>query len=351
VDRSLISTESDCSIVELSLRPGTLIGGRYRLVRELGAGSTGVVYAATQLSVDRLVALKLLAPDRVADEVLNLEQRFCREVRLVSMLEHPNIVRVFDFGSDERTGIPFLAMEYVRGRSLKDHLSRRGPLDELRAVKILVQIARALTEAEARSIVHRDLKPENIMIVDLPDGERHVKVLDFGMAKLRGETLSCGSLTASGALVGTPLYMSPEQIRSEPVDIRSDLYALGCLLHEMLTGSPPFRGTSLVELVRMHLEQPAPELPEVLASGAVPSHGLRALHRLLLAKDRRDRPANALSVADILGSLAHPLEEDRTRLVHKRRISAVKRPDETMSALALLAAMLAILVSLLRARY
>lgn len=285
--------------------------GRYRIERMLGAGGMGTVYAATQVAVQRTVALKVLSGDLTAD---NVElRRFYREARLASQLRHPNVVAILDFGIDEASNTPYIAMEYVEGRSLASILRAEGPLGEVRTARLLEQVARALVAAHGAGLVHRDLKPDNIMVSVLPDGLEHVTVLDFGIAKsVSQEVATSGQLTNSGVVVGTPRYMSPEQVGARAVDGRSDLYSLGIILHEMLAGQPPFGGDQLVALMIAHVSAPRPPYP-ALVDGAAPRPAMVALHRSLLAIDVDARPRDAQTVAFTLRAIAEGFEAEPSR--------------------------------------
>ncbi len=223
-----------------AIRPGTTIGGFY-IERKLGAGAMGEVYLATQLTIEREVALKVLPPALVQDP--GSLERFLREVRLAGSLEHPNIVAVHAAGEDQ--GVYYLAMSFVRGVSLQDHLDKDGPLPEKRALEITRKIADALAYAWNRHrLVHRDVKPANIMIDE--DGEP--KLLDLGLAKRTAVDIG---MTAAGLVVGTPSFMSPEQADpAREVDFRSDMYSLGATLYTLVTGKRPFPGKTAQEVLR-----------------------------------------------------------------------------------------------------
>ena len=208
--------------------PGTLIG-RYEIVRRLGRGGMGSVYLARHRDLDRSVALKVLR-ESVDDQMLR--ERFAREARSVARLDHPNIVRVYDFGYHDEQ--PYLAMEYVPGDTLADRLRPRAPLPVADVLRWMEQLCAALEHAHASNIVHRDVKPPNLIIS--PDGV--LKVLDFGIARMAGSTL-----TDAGLMVGTLNYMSPEQIEGRPVDHRTDIFSAGLVLYEALTGRQAFPGT------------------------------------------------------------------------------------------------------------
>jgi serine/threonine-protein kinase len=283
---------------EASLRPGMVIGGRHRIERELGQGGMGGLFVASQLGMDRRVVVKAIAEDGTLPRRQAL-QRIYREALAISKLSHPNVVRVFELGVDGPTQIPFIVMELVEGRTLRQIIDADGPLGEPRAAALFVQIARGLMEAHKHGILHRDLKPTNIMVTLLDDGVEHARILDFGIARLvHGERL-----TAPGKVVGTPSYMSPEQILEGPQDFRTDLYGLGCILHTALTGGPPFTGKDIPEVLAAQLRSEPPPLPPALSDGRPPSDGLRALHRRLLAKSRLDRPESTLDVVRAFATL------------------------------------------------
>jgi serine/threonine-protein kinase len=231
---------------------GMVIAERYRIVEGIGRGGMGVVYRAEHARIGKLMALKLLTGElsRDAQQVA----RFKREALLASKLSHPNTVQVFDFGSSDT--LVYLAMEFLRGEDLSKVIRREGPLSAERTAKIVIQICSSLAEAHDKGIVHRDLKPENIIIVKGQHGEDIVKVLDFGLAKLR-DAPELSDVTTRGAIVGTPYYMSPEQIRGETVGPAGDVYSLGALMYACLTGSVVFDAPSPMSVLTLHLtEQP-----------------------------------------------------------------------------------------------
>ena len=217
--------------------------GRYRILEELGRGGMGEVYLAEDTTLGRKVALKFLPSEMRNDETAR--QRFLREARSAAALDHPFICHIHETGESE--GLAFIAMERVTGQTLQDKLAD-GPVGVAEALRIGTEVAEALEEAHRSDIVHRDLKPSNIMLTS----GGHVKVMDFGLAKQvavgeesQADTLT--KLTSEGSTLGTVPYMSPEQLQGKPVDTRSDLFSLGILLHEILTGSHPFRKTMKVQ--------------------------------------------------------------------------------------------------------
>lgn len=236
---------------------GREIAGRYRIKSKLGEGGMGAVFKAEQISLKRVVALKLLKPELVTSQPLL--RRFNAEAEAVAKLSHPNTVGIYDFGQD-RDGTLFIAMEFVEGVSLRSALIKEGPFSALRSLHIAGQIAASLSDAHAVGIIHRDLKPDNIMLQERGRQRDTVRVLDFGIAKLRDDSrMTQQSMTQAGDVLGTPQYMSPEQIRGEEIDGRADVYSLGAILYEMLTGRMVFDAPSLVALLSKHLlDQPEP---------------------------------------------------------------------------------------------
>ena len=235
--------------------PDSLIGrtlGTYQIQREIGRGGMGVVYLAHEQSLQRAVAAKVLAPHLAQDEAY--VARFVREARAVAQLDHPNIVTVHSVG--EQDGLYYIAMQYVKGRSLAQLIREKGPLDWRRALDITRQAAEALAEAHKQGIIHRDIKPDNIMV----DETGRVRVMDFGLARAMAASTK---LTADGAQLGTPMYMSPEQINGDPVDTRTDIYSLGVTLFEMLTGRPPFQADTPMALMFQITQKPLPNVRQL----------------------------------------------------------------------------------------
>ncbi|HYK42624.1 MAG TPA: serine/threonine-protein kinase [Thermoanaerobaculia bacterium] len=232
--------------------------GAYDVLEELGSGGMGKVYRAKNVMLERIVALKTLTPLLSSDE--GFVQRFLKEARVAARLNHPNIVQIYDFGCVE--GIHYLAMEYVDGESLRAIL-KRGRFSERDAILVIRQAVRALGVAHAIGIVHRDVKPDNLMLTSR--GE--LKLVDLGIAKRLDEDGQ--GLTATGQAVGTPHYISPEQIRGlKDIDARSDIYSLGATFYHLVTGQAPYKGTSGALVMSMHLTAP---LPDPRASAAAPS--------------------------------------------------------------------------------
>jgi serine/threonine-protein kinase len=269
---------------------GTLLSGRYRLDSKVGAGGMSTVYKAFDTKLERPVAIKLLHREVQADSQ-NLE-RFRREARAVAQLSHPHIVTVIDTAEDDNR--PYIVFEYVEGETLKQCIHRNGKLDIVEALAYAIEIARALGAAHARGIVHRDVKPQNVLI----DSEGSAKVTDFGIAR----TLEEDGLTADGRVLGTTDYVSPEQAMGQDVNGQSDLYSLGIVLFEMLTGKVPFKGDNQVAVAMKHVREALPDVrrarPEVSAATAAVLD--RATH-----KDPRKRyPDDAEFIADLEDALS-----------------------------------------------
>jgi tRNA A-37 threonylcarbamoyl transferase component Bud32 len=279
---------------------GREIAGRYRMLAKLGEGGMGTVFRAEQISLKRTVAVKLLRPDVLGNQMLL--RRFNAEAEAVAKLNHPNTVNIYDFGQDT-DGTLFIAMELIEGRSLRAVIQREAPLPPRRALAIAVQVAASLSDAHARSIVHRDLKPDNVMLQDRGRERDVARVLDFGIAKLRDDTRATQlAMTQQGDMLGTPQYMAPEQIRAEAIDGRTDIYALGCLLYEMVTGRLPYEAPTILAMLSKHLlERPVPP------SQRRPELGLpAALDQLILgamAKSPGERPATMELFSEQLAGL------------------------------------------------
>ncbi|MGO9905353.1 MAG: protein kinase domain-containing protein [Solirubrobacteraceae bacterium] len=238
------------------LERGTELGG-YRIEEQIGAGGMGIVYRVTNVALNRIYALKVLAPELAEDE--QFRGRFQREMRIAASLDHPNVVRIHYAGEQE--GFLFLAMDYIHGEDLRRLILRDGALDPGRAVELLSQIASALDAAHSKGLVHRDIKPGNVLLT-IRDGEERAYLTDFGLAK-RSDTLA--ELTVTGSVVGTADYMSPEQVTGDPADARSDIYSLGCVFFQMLTGKVPYEREKTLATMFAHVHDPLPPLESPLA--------------------------------------------------------------------------------------
>lgn len=256
---------------------GRTLEGKYRIDAVLGEGGMGTVYRATRLLIGDTVALKILHSDTMRDP--SAIERFRREAQAAARLKHPNVVAIHDFGVGADDTV-YLVMEFADGEDLRALIDRFGRLSPAVASELMDQLCSALDEAHQRNIVHRDLKPENILIRSSPGGYR-IKILDFGIAKLRDLSTTSGGLTQAGTVVGTPFYMSPEQCRGREVDPRSDIYALGVILYEMLTGSVPFEAKHSAEVVAQHVSElpTPPTMRNPAIPPAVEAVVLRALQK------------------------------------------------------------------------
>jgi serine/threonine-protein kinase len=271
-------------------RVGTLLHDRYRVLERLTAGSMGVVYRAERVKLNRKVAIKVLHESYATTE--DGMRRFEVEARAMSRLSHPNCVTVIDFGLDQ--GAPYLVMDFVTGRTLRQVIAEEGRLAPGRAVDTVRQILAGLGHAHAQGIIHRDVKPENIVITVVEGQGEQVRILDFGLAKLRDE-----KTVTTGVAVGTPGYMSPEQTVGEIVDERADIYAVGIILYELLVGRKPFRADTPFEIMRMHRQVPPAPLAHAAADLTF-SPALEAVVQRALAKSPGERFSSAAQFADAL---------------------------------------------------
>jgi len=298
------SPESESASPEGGSRIGSIVSGRYKIQQLLGEGGMGAVYLAEHTHMKKRVALKLLHPEMSSNA--EVSARFEREAMAAAHIEHPNVAAATDFGKTE-DGAFFLVLEYVEGESLRDVVGA-GPLAPFRAIRIARQIALALERAHDAGIVHRDLKPENVMLVRRGDDPDFVKVLDFGIAKLSAETIAERGggnqpLTRLGTILGTPEYMAPEQALGEAVTPQADLYAVGIMLYEMLTGLHPFDPPDRVAMLSFHIVAPVPTMRDRAPAVDVPAP-LEAVVRRLLEKDKKARPPSARALVEALESAA-----------------------------------------------
>jgi len=274
---------------------GKSLPGGYYILDLISVGGMGRVYRAEQAALGRTVAVKIIHPHLLSDE--NSALRFMTEARAASQLNHPNSIAVFDFGRTD-DGQPYLVMEFLRGKDLARVAYEEGPLPFSRIVEVLRQALAALSEAHDLGIVHRDLKPENIILEPLRRGGDFVKVVDFGLAKLRADAQH-PSVTSPGIVCGTPDYMAPEQGRGDAIDGRSDLYSIGVVLFQLLTGRLPFEADSPTQVVMMHLTIPVPDPRQVAPERNIPEPLVEVVLKAL-AKDARKRYQDAAEFADAL---------------------------------------------------
>jgi serine/threonine-protein kinase len=274
---------------------GQTLNGTYFIEQKIGSGGMGDVYRGIHKKLESPVALKIVKPGLLAHSTMI--HRFEREARAASKLHHTNIVAVTDFGHSEN-GMLFMVMEYVTGKNLARVIADDAPLPERRAVHIGGQILSALAEAHANGILHRDLKPENVMIAPRRDAPDTVKVLDFGIAKMLAVGVGASTLTQAGLVCGTPGYMSPEQMRGDEVDVRSDVFSFGVVLYEMLTQKLPFDAQTPMETLRRHMSERVPTPSQRIGRRVSP--GLERLVLQALSPVRDERPASAEALREAL---------------------------------------------------
>lgn len=280
---------------------GKVFADRYEIQSVLGTGGMSIVYKAQHRLMNRTVAIKML--HKVYKEEVVALERFRLEAEAASQLNHQNIVSVYDFGVTPE-GEPFFVMDCLQGESLQELISRKGKVPYERALPIFRQICDALDAAHKKGIVHRDLKAANVVLVKQPDGSELVKLVDFGIAKiLPQDGKQQQHLTRTGEIFGSPICMSPEQCLGQPLDVRTDIYALGCLMYETLTGGPPFMGDSLLVTMNKHVSEPPKPISQVVPEAKVPPE-LEELVLKCMAKSPGDRCQSAGEVFEILTAIA-----------------------------------------------
>ena len=295
-DHELTDVEEWVEDEEVDQILGTVIAGRYHVQELIGQGSMGRIYKANQSPLDRTVAIKVLHKHLMEDQTLSI--RFKREAKAASRIDHPNCIQIFDFGQTD-TGSLYIAMEFIVGEDLGAIIAREAPIPAKRAIHICNQVLGTLQKAHQHKIIHRDLKPENIMLSDLSGLKDFVKICDFGIAKIQQpEGVDQSRLTMMGMICGTPYYMSPEQAKGEELDGRADLYSLGVILYELLTGEIPFKGDTPVEVIARHLtelpQRPSDLRPDLRIPSILEEIILKALHK---KKEGRFEDAEALQLA------------------------------------------------------
>jgi serine/threonine protein kinase len=310
------------------VREGEVLAGKYRVDRVLGAGGMGVVVAAHHLELDERVAIKFLLPDVLAHG--DAVARFTREARAAVKIKSEHVAKVTDVGKLD-TGAPYMVMEYLDGSDLSGWLKQRGPLPIEQAVEFVLQACEAIAEAHSLGIVHRDLKPANLFVIRRPDGGLSVKVLDFGISKTTGPlgAGSGGTLTATSALMGSPLYMSPEQMQSSrDVDARTDIWALGVILYELVTGALPFVADTMPELVLRVVQGAPPDSMRFRLPGM--PEAFEAVVFRCLDRDRRRRFE---SISEFASALA-PFGPKRSRVSVERIAGVLRSAGLSATALA-----------------
>jgi serine/threonine protein kinase/tetratricopeptide (TPR) repeat protein len=316
------------------LKRGTVFAKRYEVIEELGEGGMGRVYKVFDEKIDEKVALKVLAPEIAGDE--KTIERFRNELKLARKVSHRNVCRMYDLSEEE--GTQFITMEFVPGENLKNLIRRIGQLSKAKAISIAKQICEGLVEAHRLGVVHRDLKPQNIMV----DAEGNARIMDFGIAR----SIKTKSLTETGLIIGTPEYMSPEQVEGEEVDQRSDIYSFGVILFEMVTGRVPFEGSTPLNVILKHKTEPPPSPKDF--DDQIPDD----LSRIILKCMQKDRQKRYQHSEDLLTDLVEMEKSitstDRVHLEKERRDQRKKRGQKTLlySTAAVLAIALMVVVLL-----
>jgi serine/threonine protein kinase len=319
------SESSDSSIY----KPNHVLGGRYRVISVLGKGGMGIVYRVEQVFLEKELALKTIDKKLLSDLTL---RRFQHEARATFAVDHPNIVSVHDYGIlDDQT--PFLAMELVFGKTLADVLKTKTRLSVEEAIPLFVQVCFGLAHAHKTGIVHRDIKPSNIMLIDgVEQGtEGSIKILDFGIAKFtQHEAGEIQALTKTGEIFGSPLYMSPEQCAGTRVDLRSDVYSLGCVLYEALTGTPPFAGETALATMLMHQSETVLPLKEASLGEKFPPE-LEKIVQVMLAKKPEERYQSLGVAANDLAALARGEASAISVVGAARKGTSSSKPEPTVT--------------------
>ncbi len=304
---------------------GKVVNDRYEVIASIGEGGMGMVYKAKDRRSGDDIALKVLHRDISGDE--RTVRRFFSEARVLASLTHPNIIRLYDFGKTDE-GLLYIAMELLKGSPV-DELIRINEVDQATALQIIDQTAAALAEAHLQGVIHRDLKPANIFLERRADGTVRVTVLDFGIAKIAG---SGQNLTATGKVMGTPSYMAPEQIRGSEPDPRTDIYALGAMGYELISGNPPFVADGPIAVLFMHLERPPTPLNTLDLPEPVSKEVTEVINRFL-AKDPEARPRNMMEVRALLKPFTNATAEIEPPVIGLSITGKTKDPEDMSETL------------------
>lgn len=286
---------------------GQLLASRFQLQEMIGQGAMAVVYKAKQTAVDRFVAVKIMRPELATDPVQ--VKRFQREARSLSKLDHPNLLKIFDIGQTP-TGRPYFIMEYLKGRSIEKMLEESGPVQPAFALKMFLQVCDAMDHAHRQGIIHRDLKPENIMLVRHEDNQHLTKVVDFGIVKYTDDQMVSQRLTKTGEVWGSPVYMSPEQCKGEKLDPRSDIYSLGLVMYEALTGEMTFDATKIAAIIVKQIYEVPKPFKEIRPDLNIDPQ-LEAIVFKCLEKDPNNRYQSMVELKNVL-KRAQDAEAKRT---------------------------------------
>ncbi|CAN5245558.1 hypothetical protein BH10CYA1_BH10CYA1_09330 [soil metagenome] len=292
--------------------PGSIFAERYEIIDEIGKGATSTVYRARQIQIGRIVALKLMHPHLLKEEIN--KKRFEQEAKATAALSHPNLVLVHDFGLSP-LGRPFIVMDFVDGPSLDTIFGLQGSLSSQQFVDVFSQCCRGLAHAHTRGVIHRDIKPSNIRLYKDEHNAVTAKILDFGIAKLFTQDEEALKMTETGAVMGSPAFMSPEQSRAEKVDHRTDIYSLGVVMFQAVTGAMPFKGKDIFETLYKHIYEPAPTFASLGLSYRIPD-AVEALVRKTLEKDPAQRYQNM-----------EDLQQDLARLLVTAKTNSAPSPN------------------------
>lgn len=291
---------------------GTSLANRYQIMARIGRGSIGGIFRAFDSTTERQVAIKVLKKHLIRDE--ELRTRFEQEAQALKRMQHKNLIAVRDFGISTSADEPFIVMEYIDGETLASLIGDLTYIPAERLIPIMVQVCDALIHAHSQGILHRDIKPANIMLIDMPRERDVVKLLDFGLAKIADDALAAGvnSLdTNPGDPIGTPLYMSPEQSRGDKLDARSDVYSMGTVMYECLTGVPPITGAGVVEILKKQVSFNPPSMTAVRPFLNIPPE-LELVVSKCMQKERSERYNNVIELREALLAVQEKLAPART---------------------------------------
>ncbi len=301
-DRTMLLTPQKDELI------GQILNDRYKVVEEVGRGGMSAVYKGIHELMDRTVAIKVLLPQLVSDQISI--KRFQQEAQAASHLQHPNVITVYDYGF-VASGQPYLVMDFLEGESLSDIIRRDKQVPVKRMIPIFMQACEALEHAHQKGVIHRDLKSSNIMLIDFEGKKDFVKVVDFGIAKLMPSSgKQSQNLTQTGEVFGSPIYMSPEQCMAQSLDARSDIYSMGAMMYESLTGQPPLMGNSIIDTMQMHMSTPPKPFSEVRPDLDIPE----ALERVVLkalAKKPEQRYQSMQELRDALEGVSKLIDKEK----------------------------------------